>query len=133
APLSPPPSRPTLAPPAPPAGGPRRGSLDLVAASPLGRRRIAAEKVAAHVALLTVVAAAMALAAWVAGAAFAKLPGDEVPLRAAVGLALGTWLVAPGFGGLAFVLAQYLGRVTAAWIAGFLLVAGPVLNNYKTL
>jgi len=115
------------------AGEARRGSLDLVAASPLGRRRIAAEKVAAHVALLTVVAAAMALAAWVAGAAFAKLPGDELPLRAAVGLALWTWLMALAFGGLAFLLAQFLGRAPAAWIAGFVLVAGPILNNYKTL
>ena len=115
------------------AGEARRGSLDLVAASPLGRRRIAAEKVAAHVALLTVVAAAMALAAWVAGAAFAKLPGDQIPVRAAVGLALWTWLMALAFGGLAFFLAQFLGRAAAAWIAGFLLVAGPLLSNYKTL
>jgi len=61
------------------AGEARRGSLDLVAAAPLSRRRIAAEKVAAHLALLTVVAAVTAIAAWLAGAAFAKLPGDEVP------------------------------------------------------
>jgi ABC-2 type transport system permease protein len=115
------------------AGEARRGSLDLVAASPLGRRRIAVEKVAAHVALLTVVAAAMALAAWLAGAAFAKLPGDEIPLAAAVGFALWIWLMALASGGLAFVLAQFLGRATAAWIAGVVLVAGPVLTNYKTL
>jgi ABC-2 type transport system permease protein len=54
-------------------------------------------------------------------------------VRAAVGLALWTWLMALAFGGLAFVLAQFLGRAAAAWIAGFLLVAGPILNNYKTL
>jgi ABC-2 type transport system permease protein len=115
------------------AGEARRGSLDLVAASPMSRRRIAAEKVAAHVALLTVVAAATALAAWAAGAAFAKLPGDQVPLAAAVGFALWIWLMALASGGLAFVLAQFLGRATAAWIAGVVLVAGPVLTNYKTL
>jgi ABC-2 type transport system permease protein len=33
---------------------------------------------------------------------------------------------------LAFVIAQFLGRAAAAWIAGFLL-AGPLLNNYRTL
>ena len=115
------------------AGEARRGSLDLVAASPLSRRRIAAEKVAAHVALLTVAAAALALAAWLAGAAFAKLPGDQVPAAAAVGFALWVWLMALAFGGLAFVLAQFLGRAAAAWIAGSLLVVGPILNNYKTL
>jgi ABC-2 type transport system permease protein len=115
------------------AGEARRGSLDLVAATPLSRRRIALEKLAAHLSLLTVVAAAVALAAWLAGAAFAKLPGDEIPARAAVGFALWIWLMALAFGGLAFVLAQFLGRAAAAWIAGSLLVAGPVLNNYKTL
>ena len=115
------------------AGEARRGSLDLVAASPLSRRRIAAEKVAAHVALLTVVAAVAALAAWMAGAAFAKLPGDEIPVRAAVGFALWIWLMALAFGGLAFALAQFLGRAVAAWIAGFVLVAGPILSNYKAL
>ena len=115
------------------AGEARRGSLDLVAAAPLSRRRIAFEKVAAHVALLTVVAVVTALAGWLGGAAFAKLPGDEIPLRDAVGFALWVWLMALAFGGLAFALAQFLGRAAAAWIAGFLLVAGPILNNYKTL
>src|SRR5215211_3713467 len=115
------------------AGEARRGSLDLVAAAPLSRRRIAFQKVAAHVALLTVVAVVTALAAWLGGSAFAKLPGDEIPLRDAVGFALWVWLMALAFGGLAFALAQFLGRAAAAWIAGFLLVAGPILNNYKTL
>jgi ABC-2 type transport system permease protein len=115
------------------AGEARRGSLDLVAAAPLSRRRIAAEKVAAHLALLTVVAAVTAIAAWLAGAAFAKLPGDEVPVRAAVGFALWIWLMALAFGGLALLLAQFLGRAAAVWIAGFVLVAGPLLHNYKTL
>jgi ABC-2 type transport system permease protein len=41
--------------------------------------------------------------------------------------------MALAFGGLAFLLAQFLGRAPAAWIAGFVLVAGPILNNYKTL
>src|SRR5262245_353258 len=115
------------------AGEARRGSLDLVVTSPLSRRRIAFEKVAAHVALLTVVAVVMAFAAWLGGTAFAKLPGDEIPPSAAVGFALWVWLMALAFGGLAFALAQFLGRAAAAWIAGFLLVAGPIVNNYKTL
>jgi ABC-2 type transport system permease protein len=115
------------------AGEARRGSLDLVAASPLSRRRVATEKVAAQVALLTVAAIVMAFAAWLGGAAFAKLPGDEVPATAAIGFALWVWLMALAFGGLALALSQFLGRAAAAWIAGFLLVAGPILNNFKTL
>ncbi len=115
------------------AGEARRGSLELVTASPLRRRRIAVEKVAAHLALLAVVMAVLAFAAWLAGAAFAKLPGDEIPLQAAVGLALWIGLMTLAFGGLAFALSQFLGRAAAAWIAGFILVAGPLLNNYQTL
>jgi ABC-2 type transport system permease protein len=41
--------------------------------------------------------------------------------------------MALAFGGLALFLAQFLGRAAAVWIAGFVVVAGPLLNNYKTL
>jgi ABC-2 type transport system permease protein len=115
------------------AGEARRGSLDFLTAAPLGKRRIAVEKVAAHLTLLTVVMVVLALAAWLAGARFAKLPGDEIPPRAAVGFALWIGLMALAFGALAFALAQFLGRAAASWIAGFILVAGPILNNYRTL
>jgi ABC-2 type transport system permease protein len=115
------------------AGEARRGSLDIIAAAPFSKRRIAVEKVAAHVSLLTVAIVVMALAGWLAGTAFAKLPGDEIPLQAAVGFALWVGLMSLAFGGLAFALSQFLGRAAAAWIAGVVLVAGPLLNNYRTL
>ncbi len=54
----------------------RRGSLDFVAAAPFGKRRIAIEKVAAHVTLITIAAVILALAAWLAGAALGTLPDD---------------------------------------------------------
>jgi ABC-2 type transport system permease protein len=115
------------------AGEARRGSLDVVTASPLSRRRIAVEKVAAHVTLMSIVVVVSAFCARLGGTAFAKLPGDEIPWQAAVGFALWIGLMALAFGGLAFALAQFLGRAAGAWIAGFILVAGPVLNNYRTL
>jgi ABC-2 type transport system permease protein len=109
----------------------RRGSLDLVAAAPLGRRRLALDKVAAH---LTVVAGAMAvlaLASWLAGAAFGRLPGDAIPPQAAIGFALWVGLVALASGSVAFALAPFLGRAAAAWIAGFVLFGGYFLNGYQ--
>jgi polyether ionophore transport system permease protein len=112
-------------------GEAQRGSLDIVAAAPMGRRRIAIEKVAAHVILLAVTVTAVTFAAWAGGAAFAKLPGDEVPLESAVGFALWIGLMALAFGSLAFVLSLFLGRGWAAWIAGLLLVAGPLLINER--
>lgn len=115
------------------AGEARRGSLDLLAASPFSRRRLAAEKVAGHVTLLTLTMVVAALAAWLAGASFAKLPGDEIPAQAAVGFALWIELMALAFGGLAFVLAQFLGRAVGAYIAGIVLVEGPILINLQSL
>jgi ABC-2 type transport system permease protein len=115
------------------AGEARRGSLDIIAAAPFSKRRIAVEKVAAHVSLLTAATVVMALAGWLAGKAFAKLPGDEIPLQAAVGFALWVGLMSLASGGLAFALSQFLGRAAAAWVAGVVLVAGPILTNYRTL
>ena len=115
------------------AGEARKGSLEFVVASRVGKRRIALEKVAAHVTVVTIVMAIMAVAAWLAGAAFGKLPGDAVPAQAAVAYVLGLGLTALAFGGLAFVLAQFLGRSAAAGVAGFVLFAGWILNGYGPL
>ncbi|HET7767615.1 MAG TPA: hypothetical protein VFN74_02500, partial [Chloroflexota bacterium] len=93
----------------------------------------ALEKVAAHVTAFAVAAALLAGAAWLAGLAFGKLPGDEIPVQAAGGYALWLALVGLFFGALAFALAQFFGRGAGAGIAGGLLIAGYVLNNYRTI
>jgi ABC-2 type transport system permease protein len=108
----------------------RRGSLEFVATSPFGKRRIAIEKLAAHLVLLTAATVILAFAAWLAGAAFGTVPGDAIPVQAAVGFALWVWLMALAFGGFTFALAQFLGRGAAAGIAGAVLIAGYVANNY---
>jgi ABC-2 type transport system permease protein len=115
------------------AGELRNGSLDFVAASPMPKRRMALEKVAAHVTVVTVVLAIMAAAAWLACATFGNLPGDAIPAQAAFAYVLGLGLSALVFGGLAFALAPFLGRSAAAGIAGFALFAGWVMNGYGSL
>lgn len=110
----------------------RRGSLEFVAAGPVGRRRIAIEKVLAHA---TMVFAAMALimgSLWLAGTAFAVLPGDEIPIWAALGYALWLGLMALASGSVAFALAPFLGRGAALGIAGALMFLGFILNGYRT-
>jgi hypothetical protein len=65
------------------AGEASKGSLDLIAAGPSSRARIAFQKVAGHV---TAVAFAMLLGSlitWYVGFAYAILPGDEIPITAA--------------------------------------------------
>jgi ABC-2 type transport system permease protein len=113
------------------AGEARRGSLELVAVAPLGRRRVAVEKVAAHLVGMAIVVIVMTLAGLAAGAAFGTLPTDAIPLEGALGFALWVGLVALAFGAFALALSQFLGRAAAAGISGAILLAGYVLANYQ--
>ncbi len=109
----------------------RRGSLELVAVTPVGARRIALEKLAAHLTGMGIVAIVVALAAWAAAAAFGTLPGDQItPIEA---LGFGAWVGAVGLasGSVAFAIAPFLGRVAAAGLAGALMLAGYFLNGYQ--
>jgi ABC-2 type transport system permease protein len=108
----------------------RRGSLEFIAAAPFGKRRIALEKLGAHVTVLTLALVIFAVVASLVGAVFGTLPGDEIPVVAAVASALWLGLMALAFGGLAFALAPFLGRALAGGIAGAMLFAGYVLSNY---
>ncbi len=66
----------------------RRGSMEILAASPVTRRRIAIEKVAGHVVMLTL-AMVFVFVATAAAGTFGTLPGDEIPIQAAFGFAAG--------------------------------------------
>jgi ABC-2 type transport system permease protein len=106
------------------------GSLEFVATSPYGKRRIALEKVGAHLTAITLTVAILGFAAWLAGAAFASVPGDAIPVQAAVGYAVWVGLAALAFGGFAFALAQFFGRSVGAGVAAFALFAGWILQGY---
>jgi len=108
----------------------RGGSLEFVAASPFGKRRIAVEKVAAHLTAYTAAMVILGFAAWLAGAAFGTAPGDAIPVQAAVGFALWVGLVGLAFGGLAFALAQFFGRAVGAGVAASAFFAGWILQGY---
>jgi ABC-2 type transport system permease protein len=115
------------------AGESRRGSLDFVATAPFGRRRIALEKVAAHLTMVGLAMAILAFASWLVGAVFGTVPGDEIAPAAAIGFALWVGLIALASGGLAFALAPFLGRGASAGIAGFVFYAGYLLSGYQTV
>jgi ABC-2 type transport system permease protein len=112
------------------AGEIRRGSIEFVATAPLGKRRIALEKVAAHVTGMAIVMVLLATATLVAGS-FGTLPGDEIPLSSAVGFAAWVGVVGLASGAVAFALAPILGRGAAAAIAGALTLFGYVANGYQ--
>lgn len=116
------------------AGEARRGSLDFVATAPFGKRRIALEKLTAHLTMLALAMAILAVAAWATAETFGdKVLGDAIPPAAAFGFAAWVGLLAIFHGGLAFALAPLLGRAGAAGVAGVVLVAGWVAHGYESL
>jgi ABC-2 type transport system permease protein len=109
----------------------RRGSLELVAVTPLGARRIAFEKLAAHLTGVAAAAAVLAALSWLSGAAFASVPGDAVSPEAALGFGLWAGLMGLASGSVAFALAPLVGRAGAAGIAGAVMLGGFLLHGYR--
>jgi ABC-2 type transport system permease protein len=101
------------------AGEAARGSLDFVAVAPFGKRRIALEKLAAHLTLLWLAMAILAVMMTFSSNTFGDAAlGDRIPPLSAVGFALWVGFIALFFGGLAFALSPLLGRAGAAGVAG---------------
>ena len=116
------------------AGEAGRGSLDLVAAAPFGKRRIALEKLAAHLTMLWLAMAVLAVATTVSSTLFGDAAlGDAIPPLSSVGFALWAGFIALFFGGLAFALAPLLGRAGSAGVAGLLMVVLWVANGLDIL
>jgi len=113
------------------AGETRKGSLEFVATTPLGMRRIAVEKLSAHLTGMAIVFVVTAVSTWIAGNAFATLPGDAISLTNSVGFAAWVALVALASGSVAWALAPFLGRGAAAAIAGAVLLVGYFANGYQ--
>jgi len=111
-------------------GEARRGSLDVLAATPLSKPRIAVEKIGAHLTLLAIIVVLQTLAAWAGGAAYARIPADQISFFAAFGFALWIGLMAIAFGSVALVVSQYWGRAAGVGIAGGLLVVGWIVQGY---
>jgi ABC-2 type transport system permease protein len=109
----------------------RRGSMEFVAGSPIARRRIALQKVGAHVAAMTIAMLIVAFFLWLIGTVFATLPGDEIPVDAALGYALAMGLSGLAAGMIAFALAPFVGRGGAAGIAGLILVGSWIVFGYR--
>jgi ABC-2 type transport system permease protein len=113
------------------AGEAQRGSLDFVAASPFGKRRVALEKLAAHVTVVALAMAFLALSTWVAGSVFGDPElGDEIAPLSAIGFALWVGLLGLISGALAFALAPVVGRAGAAGVAGVVMLLAFVVGNY---
>ena len=114
------------------AGEADRGSLDLLVTSPFSRRRVALEKLAAHVVVVGIAMVFLALLLWVCGRVFAPLPGDEIPLAAAAAYALFAGLLILVPGSIAFGAAPFVGRGAAAGLAAFAMVVAYFVNGFRS-
>ena len=65
------------------------------------------------------------------GATVNGLPGDEISVESAAGYALWLVLLALASGAVAFALAPFVGRGSAAGVAGAIMFGGFIINGYQ--
>ena len=112
------------------AGELANGSLDVVASTPLVRRRLAVEKVLAFLALLAVTVAIIGASTYAATQAFATLPGDASPIDAVGGESAWLFLTILFPGAIAFAVAPFIGRGAALGAGAVVLFASFVVSAY---
>jgi polyether ionophore transport system permease protein len=115
------------------AGEAAKGSLDLLVSTPQSRRTVALEKLAGHVTAVILAMLLLAATIWAVGAFFAALPGDEIPVSAALGQVVlyGTEMLFVG--GVAFATAPYVGRTRAAAFGLIVLFGSYLVYSYASL
>jgi ABC-2 type transport system permease protein len=116
------------------AGEASRGSLDIVASAPFGKRRLAMEKLTAHLTMVGLAMVILAVCAWAGATIYGDASlGDAIPPASAIGFALWVGFIGLCFGGLAFALAPLLGRSGSAGVASAAMVVSWVSNGYSAL
>jgi ABC-2 type transport system permease protein len=116
------------------AGEAGKGNLDIVASTPFGKRRIALEKLAAHLTMLGLALAVLAIMTVISSNAFGDAAlGDPIAPLSAIGFALWVGFIALFFGGLAFALGPILGRAGSAAVAGVVMILLWVANGFDAL
>jgi ABC-2 type transport system permease protein len=113
------------------AGEARRGSLDFVAAAPYGKRRIALEKLGAHVTAMTLSMAFLAVITVISSYAFGDAAlGDQIPPLNAVGFAVWVGLLGLAAGSVAWAIAPFVGRASAVGVAFVVLLGAYFVGGY---
>ncbi|MEO8273822.1 MAG: ABC transporter permease subunit [Chloroflexota bacterium] len=109
-----------------------RGSIDMLASSPVSRARLAVQKLAGYLAALTITVALLTIGLVVSFSAFATLPGDAVSLDAILSSAVWVYVTVLVPGAVAFALAPILGRNGALGIGAIVLFGSFVINGFAS-
>jgi ABC-type transport system involved in multi-copper enzyme maturation permease subunit len=114
------------------AGELSRGSLDLLATTPLGRARLAVQKVGGYLlaVVLTMVFFAVGTAVVIAG--FGTLPEDAIDARSLLGHTAWLYCMTLTPGALAFAVAPLLGRSGALAAGGLVLFGSYMIYGYAS-
>ena len=107
-----------------------RGSLDLLATTPLARARLAVEKLGGYLLALIVTMLIFAVGTAVAIIGFGTLPEDTVDARQLIGHTVWLYVMTLTPGALAFAVAPVLGRGGALAAGGLGLFASYLINGY---
>ncbi|MEO5919278.1 MAG: ABC transporter permease subunit [Candidatus Limnocylindrales bacterium] len=107
-----------------------RGSLDALAAGPISRRRLAAEKLGSHVAALAVVVLSLAVVTWASIAAFGNLPGDQIGPGPVFAQHVWVFVATLAPGAVAFAVAPALGRGMALGVGSVVLFGSFIISGY---
>lgn len=115
------------------AGEAGRGTLEMVLATPVSRRSLALQKLAAHVVALALALIIAGVLIWLSTIAFAVLPGDQSELVTVLAELSYTLAMALLFGAIAFAAGALLGRGVAAAAGGSALFGSYMVNGYSEL
>lgn len=114
------------------AGEVGRGSIDMLASSPLSRARLALQKLSGYLAALGVTTLILVMGMAAAFAAFSVLPGDSVGLDAIAAHAVWIYVTILAPGAVAFALAPVLGRNGALGVGALVLFGSFVINGFAS-
>ena len=115
------------------AGEASKGSLDLLASTPVSRRSIALQKLAGHVTALAFAMVLIAFLTYLASATLATFPEDRFGIDQAFGFALLTGLLILACGSASFAVAPMVGRTRAVAVGLIVLFGGYIVSSYGTL
>ncbi|HUG30937.1 MAG TPA: hypothetical protein VMQ65_10550 [Candidatus Limnocylindria bacterium] len=114
------------------AGEVSRGSMDMLASTPVGRARVAMQKLAGYLVALGLAIGILTVGMVAAFAAFAELPGDQVGVDAILAHAAWLYVMVLFPGAVAFALAPMLGRGGALGAGAIVLFGSFVVSGFAT-